>query len=53
MHMADQDLFFARTGMNRGRVQQTLDEALRQANDGELFLEYRQSESFAFDDGRL
>jgi len=47
------DLFFARTGMDRDRVQATVDDALKNADDGELFLEYRQSESFAFDDGRL
>jgi TldD protein len=47
------DLFFTRTGMDRGRVQATVDDALKDADDGELFLEYRQSESFAFDDGRL
>ena len=42
-----------RTGMDRGRVQSLVDESLQDADDGELFLEYRQSESFAFDDGRL
>ena len=47
------DLFFSRTGMDRGRVQAKLDEALAGADDGELFLEYSQSESFSFDDGRL
>ncbi len=47
------DLFFSRTGMDRDRVQSTLDEALKGSDDGELFLEYRQSESFSFDDGRL
>ncbi|HXC55334.1 MAG TPA: metalloprotease TldD [Rhizomicrobium sp.] len=47
------DLFFTRTGMDRGRVQETVREALKGADDGELFLEYRQSESFSFDDGRL
>jgi len=47
------DLFFSRTGMDRGRVQAKLDEALTGADDGELFLEYSQSESFSFDDGRL
>ncbi len=49
------DLFFSRTGMDRGRVQATVDDALKGSDDddGELFLEYRQSESFAFDDGRL
>ncbi len=47
------DLFFTRTGMDRSRVQATVNDALKGADDGELFLEYRQSESFAFDDGRL
>jgi TldD protein len=47
------DLFFARTGMDRNRVQKTVDDALRGSDDGELFLEYSQSEAFAFDDGRL
>ena len=51
--MADQDIFFARTGMDRGRVQQTVDQALKGADDGELYLEYSQSESFSFDDNRL
>jgi TldD protein len=51
--MSDSDLFFSRTGMDRGRVQAEIDTALRGADDGELFLEYSQSESFAFDDGRL
>ncbi len=51
--MADHDLFFSRTGMDRGRVQQTVDQALKGADDGELYLEYSQSESFSFDDGRL
>ena len=47
------DLFFSRTGMDERRVQGIVDDALKGADDGELFLEYRQSESFAFDDGRL
>jgi TldD protein len=47
------DLFFNRTGMDRGRVQGLVDSSLKGADDGELYLEYRQSESFAFDDGRL
>src|ERR1700710_1985771 len=51
--MADYDLFFTRTGMDRGRVQQTVDDALAGSDDGELFLEYCQSESFSFDDNRL
>ncbi len=47
------DLFFDETGLDRGRVQRLVDESLNEADDGELFLEYRQSESFVFDDGRL
>jgi len=48
-----EDLFFTQTGMSRSRVQDVVDETLRGADDGELFLEYRQTESFSFDDGRL
>ncbi len=49
----DTDIFFGESGMDRGRVQRLVDESLSGADDGELFLEYRQSETFAFDDGRL
>ena len=51
--MADHDLFFSRTGMDRDRVQRTVDQALKGSDDGELYLEYSQSESFSFDDNRL
>jgi TldD protein len=51
--MADQDLFFTRNQMDRGRVQQLVDDSLKGSDDGELYLEYCQSESFSFDDGRL
>ena len=47
------DLFFTQTGMDRSRVQLLIDDALKGTDDGELFLEYRQTESFSFDDGRL
>ena len=46
-------LFFDRTDLDMGRVQQIVNDALHGADDGELFLEYRQSESFSFDDGKL
>lgn len=46
-------LFFARTGMDEGRVQRIVSEALSGTDDGELFLEVTESESFVFDDGRL
>jgi TldD protein len=51
--MNTDDLFFTQTGMDRARVQGLVDEALQGGDDGELFLEYRQSEAFVFDDGRL
>ena len=46
-------LFFDMTGMDRRRVEGVVGDALGDADDGELFLEYCQSESFGFDDGRL
>ena len=48
-----QELFFDRTGLDRARVEGIVAEALKSADDGELFLEFRQSESLSFDDGRL
>lgn len=47
------DLFFSRVGMDEGRVERIIGDALKSCDDGELFLEYRQSESLLFDDGRL
>ncbi len=50
---ATDELFFARSGLEPEAVVRRVDDALAGADDGELFLEYNQSESFAFDDGRL
>lgn len=47
------ELFFRRTGLDRARVEAVVADALAGTDDGELFLEYRQSEALAFDDGRL
>ena len=47
------ELFFSRTGLDRTRVERLVSDALGKADDGELFLEYEQSESFVFDDGKL
>src|SRR5258707_5950187 len=47
------ELFFERTGMDPGRVERIVGEALSGMDDGELFLEYSQSESDALDDGRI
>src|SRR5258706_16334996 len=46
-------LFFDMTGMDRRRVEGVVGDALGDPDDGELFLEYCQSESFGFADGRL
>ncbi len=47
------DTFFARTGLDRERAASITADALTGADDGELFLEYRRSESLVFDDGAL
>jgi len=50
---ATDDLFFARTGLDKPRAEALVAETLHSCDDGELFLEYCQSESLTFDDGRL
>jgi TldD protein len=50
---ACQELFFDGPGLDRGRVGAIVEQALDGTDDGELFLEHRQSESLVFDDGRL
>ena len=47
------DLFFTRAGLDRRRVEGIVGDALSGADDGELYLEYRQSESLSLDDGCL
>src|SRR2546430_3653423 len=46
-------LFFERTGMSPARVEALVAESLAGMDDGELYLEYSQSESLALDDGRI
>ncbi len=53
-HLATTDeLFFERLGLDRGRVERIVSEVLSGSDDGELYLEYCQSESIAYDDGRV
>src|SRR6266571_7224910 len=42
-----------RAGLDRSRVSRHVAHGLSGADDGELFLEYRQSEALVFDNGRL
>ena len=48
-----ESLFFSRTDLEQSKTQSILDDALKDADDGELYLEYAQSEAFVFDDNRL
>src|SRR5262245_27174397 len=57
-HLATADkLFFGHRskagGLDRRKTEKMVDDALAGCDDGELFLEYEQSESLAFDDGKL
>ncbi len=53
----DNSFFFAHSkndsGLSSTRTQRLIDEALHGMDDGELYLQYGQSEMFSFDDGRL
>src|SRR3974390_51875 len=42
-----------RAGLDPGRVAKIVSKGLSGADDGELFLEYRQAEMLLFDNGRL
>lgn len=46
-------LFFDQTGMDRTAVERIVQDTLAGADDGELYLEYCQSESMVWDDGKL
>jgi TldD protein len=47
------DPFFSSGALDRTHAIRTLEGALHGADDGELYLEHRASESYLFDDGRL
>ncbi|HYZ64012.1 MAG TPA: DNA gyrase modulator, partial [Acetobacteraceae bacterium] len=52
---ATDDLFFARPGatLDRDAAERIVREALEGADDGELFLEYRESEQLSLEEGRI
>lgn len=47
------DLFYTKAGLERASVERIVDDAAMNADDGEMFLEYRQSEGLSYDDGQL
>jgi len=53
MKATEQHGFFSEGDLDRSTAQAIVDEALNGCEDGELFLEYRQSEALVFDDGKL
>jgi TldD protein len=53
-HLATADgLFFGKGALDQRKTTKMVDDALAGCDDGELFLEYVQSESLSFDDGKL
>ncbi len=53
-HLATTErLFFDQAGLDDRRVAALVQRGLAGSDDGELFLEYRQSEGLVFDDGRV
>jgi len=44
-------LFFEKTGLDRDKTLRRVEDALHGADDGELYLEYTQTEALTFDDG--
>ncbi|MBT4879401.1 MAG: metalloprotease TldD [Alphaproteobacteria bacterium] len=51
MTSAAQEIFFGKGALNRKHIEAIVEETLQYADDGELFLEYAQSEGLSFDDG--
>ena len=47
------DIFFNQTDLGQDSIQRIVSDSIGHCDDGELFIEYRQSEAFGFDDGRL
>jgi TldD protein len=47
------DLFYGKAGLDKKKVAGIVSDALKGCDDGEIYLEYAQSESVLFDDGRV
>ena len=50
---SNDSLFFTRSNLDNTKVDNIVSDALHKADDGELFMEFCESESFVFDDQRL
>ena len=44
------DIFFNQTDLSQDAIQRIVNDSIGHCDDGELFIEYRQSEAFGFDD---
>jgi len=53
MTVSDPRTFLYRDDLTPDAARRLTEQALRSAEDGELYLQYRRSEAFGFDDGRL
>jgi len=51
--MLTNDVFYSQTGLDADKAERIVADALDGADDGELFMEYCQTESLSWDDGRL
>ncbi|HMN85721.1 MAG TPA: DNA gyrase modulator, partial [Bauldia sp.] len=51
--MSDPHSILDRAGLSREKAERLVADALQGADDGELYLEYAQSEGLVFDNGRL
>lgn len=52
-NISTEDLFFSDSDLTSGSINSIVNDSLHKADDGELFLEYCESESFVFDDQKL
>ena len=47
------DIFFNKEGLNFNKTEKIVNESLQKADDGELYLEFKQSESYEYDDKKI
>ena len=47
------DIFFKNEDLNFNKTEKIVNESLQKADDGELFLEFKQSESYVYDEKKI